>query len=289
MRPFLSALAVLAIWPVAARAQQRCFDVTVGDWLPIDGSHTIPFVAPPRPDQGADSVEYLLPPRIVLHDVPASLTRHGGRRASVPPNALQVPHAILGWRPMANGMQLVVSNGMGGTISILRRAPDGWRGKARTFSDLEGVLRFERPVHLRRVDCKSEPPILASADKRLLRSVELRGRAPLVLGSPLPDGVTARPRRSGTKTVDAYPSGRWEGADTVIVRIDREGRVCRVELRYPVGFDLSPLHRVLEEEFGLGAEFLGFGSFYWHNRTTSMYVAPARSKPRFAIYDPRAW
>jgi hypothetical protein len=287
MRWMLTALAVLAIWPTAAMSQQRCFDITVGDWFPMDGTHTIPLAAPPRPDQGADSVEYSLPPRIGLHDVPASLAPQGWRRVSVPPNALQVPHSHLGWRPSGTGMVLVVSNGMGGTISTLRRAQDGWKGKARTFSDYEGVLQFEHSVHLRRVDCESEPPIPASADKRLPRSVELRETTPLVLGSPLPAGVTTHPRSSGAKTVEASPTGRWEGVDTVVVRIDREGRVSLIELRYPGGFDLSPLHRGLERDFGPGTSLSRSQSLFWHNRTTSMYVSLRSTRPRFAISDPR--
>jgi hypothetical protein len=269
-----------------AQVQVGCFDVSLGNWTPVESTHEVNLPRPPRPDVSGDSVIYSIPPRIRLHGEPA----RGSARwflVTVPENSLQVPHSFLSWSGTPDSLRIVLSTGFAGTRSTLRPTSDGWTGTSRTFSDIVGLLRYERPITLHRVDCESEPPVPASVDKRLPRSVELQAHSPLVLGEPVPARALAHPRRSGAKTLEVKPSGMWAGPDTVIVRVNRQDVVFHIEMRYSRGFDLSPLVQELSSKFGSGDAVPGTESFFWHNRTTTMFVSAGRSQPGAVIYDPR--
>ncbi len=71
----------------------------------------------------------------------------------------------------------------------------------------------------------------------------------------------------------------WAGSDTVIVRVNHQDVVFHIEMRYSGGFDPSPLVQELSSKFGSGDALPG--SFFWHNRTTTMFVSTptARSMP----------
>lgn len=150
-----------------------------------------------------------------------------------------------------------------------------------------GLLRYERPIMLRRVDCESRPPVPASADKRLAREIELRGYPVLALGERVPEGPVLHERRSSAKTTAVEPSGKWAGADTVVVRVAENGVVFHIELRYPDGFDLSPIVEQMVAEFGSEYDRPWISSYYWNNRTTTMLVDTSKSRPRFLILDRR--
>ena len=273
--------------PGRAQAQVAagCFDVSLGEWSPIDSTHVVDLPRPSPPDQSGDSVSYLIPPRLRLHDDRTARRSAEAFLVSVPPNALQVPHPFLSWTGASDSLRIALSTGYSGTISTLYPTTDGWTGSARTFSDVRGVLRYERPMTLHRVACESEPPVPASADRPLPRSVELREHETLALGQPLPSGAVAQPRRSGAKTLEVEVAGIWAGADTVVVRIDEKGVVFHIEMRYPDGFDLSPLMQALLHEFGAGRTLREASSTRWRNRTTIMFADPRR--PRILIRDPR--
>jgi len=280
-------LEFLEAWsPDEANAQVGCFDVSLGDWAPVESTYVVDSPRPPRPDESRDSVVYSIPPRLRLQ---GERVRGSARRflVTVPENSLQVPHSFLSWRGTSDSLRIVLSTGFAGTTSTLHPTSDGWSGTSRTFSDVVGLLRYERPITLRRVDCDSEPPVPASADKRLPRSVELRDHSPLVLGQSVPAGALAHPQRSGAKTLEVKPSGMWAVADTVLVRVDDQDVVFHIEMRYSGGFDLSPLVQELAGEFGAGDDLRGTNSFFWHNRTTTMFIDTGRSRPRVVIFDPR--
>lgn len=284
----LYAVVIASVLPTAVcgQVQVGCFDVSLGDWTPVESTAEAGLPRPPRPDVSGDSVVYSMPPRLRLHSEPSQ----GSDRSflvTVPESSLQVPHSFLSWSGTPDSLTIVLSTRYAGTISKLRATSDGWTGTSRTFSDVIGLLRYERPVTLHRVDCDSEPSVPASADKQLPRSVELQDHSPLVLGQPLPAGVVHHPLQSSrVRTLEVEPAGMWAGADTVIVRLNDQDTVYRIEVRYSRGFDLSPLVRDLASKFGLSDDQPGTSSF-WENRTTTMFVRTDESLPRAVIYDPR--
>lgn len=63
---------------VRAQEEPGCFDVTVGAWSPIEGTHTVTEQEPPGPpDTEVDSVSYMIPSRIRLARRPAVRPRDG--------------------------------------------------------------------------------------------------------------------------------------------------------------------------------------------------------------------
>ena len=269
-----------------AQIAGACYDVAVGDWTAVDSTHIVSLPRPRPPDRSGDSVIYSLPSRVQLLSTPF---RGPGLSyvLAVPDNALQVPHSLLSWRGDADSLRLRVSTGFAGTVSRLTPAGEDWVGFAQTFSDVLGLLRYRRPIRLVRVDCASPPPVPATADRPLLREVEVAPSSRLTLGTPLPASVRARPRRSGAVTVEVSPTGLLAGADTVIARLDSAGRVHHIELRYPEGHDLSAALDAFVRQYGPGRALERSRTVFWHNRTTTLFITPDGPLPRLVLYDPR--
>lgn len=285
----LVAVGLVVAAPTGAKAQVAgsCYDVVAGPWEPIDSTHIADVPRPENPDVSADSVIHTLPPRLQLSQRPSRLERPGVFRLEVPAGSLPVPHRFTTWRTTGDSLELYVSTGSAGSTTRLVREGSGWTGIARSFTDVIGVLRFERPVRLRWVDCASAPPVPASADPPLPRVVATSGGATLALGETLPDGIRTEPRGSGALTVHVEVVDVFAGADTVVAVMSPDRRLGRIELRYPEGFDLSGIVTHLQERYGPGEEGLGGGTLFWNNRTTGMFVSPDRARPRLAMWDPR--
>jgi hypothetical protein len=285
----LIAVGLVVAAPNGATAQVagECYDVVAGTWEPIDSTHIADVPRPESPDVSADSVVYALPPRLQLSQRPSGLERPGVFRLEVPAGALPVPHRITTWRTTGDSLELHVSTGFAGSVTRLVREGSGWAGVARSFTDVIGVLRFERPIRLRRVDCASPPPVPASVDPPLPRVVTTSGGATLALGDTLPDGVRTEPRSSGALRVHVEVVDVFAGADTVVAVMSPDRRLGRIELRYPGGFDLSGILTHLRQRYGPGRELPGSGTLFWSNRTTGMFVSPDGPRPRLALWDPR--
>jgi hypothetical protein len=165
IRHYVVVLASFLPTAVSGQVQVGCFDVSLGDWAPVESTAGVSLPRPPRPDVSGDSMVYSIPPRLRLHGEPS----RGSARSflvTVPENSLQVPHSFLSWSGSPDSLTIVLSTGYAGTRSKLTATSDGWTGTSRTFSDVIGLLRYERTITLHRVACDSEPPVPASADKR---------------------------------------------------------------------------------------------------------------------------
>lgn len=276
----------LAATSLAAQTGE-CYDVTLGEWAAIDSTHTIDWPRPGPPDATGDSLIYAVPVRVRLDSVahPHMLGR-GQFVMTVPAEALQVPHSILTWRAEGDSLALVVSTGFAGTVTRLVRDGSGWLGSARTFSDVAGLLQFDRTVRLHRVVCDLPPTVPASAARPLLGSIDLASGKRLSLGAPLPAGVTTHRRPSGAMTVEDAVSERWMGTDTVVVRVDPDGRLTWIELRYKESFDLTPTLAFLQTEYGPGRQLGDARAWFWNNRTTRMSVR-LDHRPSLTLADPR--
>lgn len=265
----------------------RCYDISTGEWFPIDSTHRVEAPRPERPDLSADSVIYSLPVRVRLDSVPSPYAPEAGNMVfSVPVNTLQVPHRWRSWRSNGDSLRLVLSTGYSGTVTQLVRSGGGWEGNATTFSDNRGFLRFLSTVRLEPTDCEVPPAIPATADRPLLRSITLTSGKRLALGEPLPAGTDTQPRRSGALTVLDDASGRWMGTDTIVALVNRQGLVSRIELRYPEGFDLGPALQSLEAEYRSGNTWGDANWWSWRNRTTTMSLR-LDHRPRLTLEDPR--
>lgn len=275
----------------SAHAQDRlgCMDATVGPWYPVEDPPGYPTIQAPPPDESMDSLIYTFPLRVRLLEEAADRP-WPGRRVEVPEEALSTPHVYRSWSIRADTLTLVMSTGFAGVNVRAIRDGGGWRGSLRTSSDVAGLLRYERAVALRPTDCNAPPPVPASADRHLPRSVTLGEGSALALGALLPTGLATVTRRSGALLVPGTPRGVFEGADTVIAESDRGGRLFTITLKYGSDFDIESLVRRLEGELGSGERSDQWRGLHWRNRTTSVYVFPGSEREggsRVVLTDPR--
>lgn len=283
-----------AVWVVLAGvitadagAQQGlgCFDVTVGRWAPIQGSHVVSQLERPGPPNSRpDSVSYMIPSRIQLTRRPAVRAGDDMYRIEVPETTLPTPHAFQSWRLRSDTLVLGFSTGFTGTESRLARDGAGWSGSMETFTDVHGVLRYRSTVRLEPIDCSAAPTVPASSDPPVLRRIELATGGSLALGEPVPEGVRLNPRRTGAWTAAVEAAGILAGHDTVVVRLDVERVVHHIELRYPRGYDLTPLADSLTDSYPAGQGTRT--GISWTNRTTRMWI-DLTGRPRLVILDPR--
>lgn len=282
----VKAIVLLALTPCVLSAQLPvgCFDTTLGPWVAVEASYTNGLGRSPPPDQSPDSVGAIIPSRLRLDDAPFARSTRDAKLVSVPANVLQVPHPFRFWRHEGDSLFLTFSNRYSGTNSTLGASDGRWRGLARTFTDVGGSLVYERPIVLEPVDCQTPPREPASLDPNLRRGIDLADGVELVLGRPLPSGVRLEPRRSGAFTALVQAAGVWAGHDTVVVRVDSDDIVHHIELRYPVGFDLSDalysLSSVQAPNRDQGTQAR------WINRTTRITLSLGR-RPRLVFLDPR--
>ncbi len=278
----------LGAWSATAQLPGMCLDAELGPWHPVEESRANPLLHRPPPDVSADSLFYTTPLRVEL----TSQEAPGGSAyvVEIPDNALSTPHSQRAWWVRADSLFLSFSTGFVGVRIRSRRVGDEWVGSLRMDSDVEGFLRYERGIRLRAADCSSPPPARAADDRRLPRIVELDNGISLELAKPLPSTLETEVRRSGHLTVLAQPSGRFLGADTVIVRVTRAGVVASIALRYRFTFDVEDLMQRLGNDFGMGKRFERARGVVWRNRSTtiSVFSAPAEGLlHRVSIIDPR--
>jgi hypothetical protein len=118
--------------------------------------------------------------------------------------------------------------------------------------------------------------------------VDLVGGAALVLGERLRDGVMTEPRAIGDAlTVLATVTGRFAGADTVIVALTRTtSQINAIDLRYRSALDLEPIAAAMAAQYGPGG---GISRWGWGNRTTSVSVIGrgGQGRARVVLRDPR--
>jgi hypothetical protein len=265
-----------------------CFDLeTVGPWVLVSSPTTAQSERIP-PNEGGDSLNLTPPSRIRLDETSISFPA-GWSAIVVPDNSLQTPHAHKTWRVVRDSLNVVFSSGFSGTGGILAPEGAGWRGKLRNFSDAIPFTVWERQVELIPVDCGAAPRYPASLDRVLPRSVDLTSGESIVLGQPLPAGLTTTVRPSGALSVVGQTTGIFAGTNQIIVSTSGPGVVDRIELHYEASFDLAALGRALEERFG-SPRGMGSMSWRWQNRTTTVYgfPSPAPNRPaRMVFIDPR--
>lgn len=269
----------------AAQLSGRCFDADLGGWSPIAGTHLVdgPPVGPPS--ESADSMFYAFPPRVLFTDeAPSRMDRSGAYRLDIPEQALQVPKPFRWWTLQGDSLSVGLSDGFTSVTASLRRSNDGWEGLLRTRSDNMGTQRYERLIVLRGVDCDSEPPVLASSDAAAPRSVPSSTGPPLELARPVPSDYMTEPVRSFLLVQGLEAAGPWAGSDSVLVRVNRDGLISRIELRYPQGFDAGPLEAELLAEYGPGRPDSSWP--VWWNRTTRSSLQVG-SRVRLRMIDPR--
>ena len=299
---FLASLLLVVAPPSPAAAQEsptrapdprvvhRCMDVEAGPWSPAPRNDGGPEVPTRPPDESADSVLYALPPRMVFTaDGPPP--RGDGFVIEIPADALPTPHPYRTWRREGDALLVSFSTGFAGVHGRLLPADGGWAGTVSNSSDVAGRLRYRRDVRFRVVECASPPPVPASADRPLLRRVELAGGASLALGEPIPSGLRSRPQGASGLHVDEPVAGTLAGAEAVTVRLARGGVVAEIRLRYPEPFDVEALWSRLEAEYGPGERGDGrFPGRMWTNRTTTVLGTPShgeRLQARLLLIDPR--
>jgi hypothetical protein len=269
---------------VSAQTAGSCFNIEAAPWEPIEGAGASNVLYRPPPDEGADSLYFTIPTRIVLTNQEAM----GWLLVNIPETALQTPHRYRLWRVEGDRLHLTFSTGYVGALGSFAKVADEWVGKFETELDVFPVLRYERDAVLREVGCGSLPPLLATRDRQLPRSFELSTGHTLELGKSLPPGVPVTPRLAGGVTVLAEVRGAFSGANPIIAISDDAGTVVRVEL--VLGAELSEVLRSLELTSGAGQPLGMVSGVRWQNRTTTMtaVLSGVAGRPtRVVISDPR--
>ena len=293
-RSLVSLGGILAAMPAAGQLPSGCLDlVEFGAWRLFEPTAEQRAASLPLPSEDG----YSVPARIELS--PERSVDWGVFRLEVPETSQQVPYSVRTWHMSGDELNLRLSTGLSGVDAQLRRDGPVWQGMLRTATDNLGAPRYERSIVLAQADCASPPPIPASADPPLPRTIELVSGVRLEVGRPLPDGVETRPRPSGALTVVGEPTGIFAGATTIAARVNREAVAYLVELHFPADFDHDRLveridsavatqHRVPRPMVVDGIEHRLRGAS-WRNRTTTVYVFPSSGDDavRLILIDPR--
>lgn len=269
----------------AAQLANRCFDANLGEWSPIEGTHLADGPPAGPPSESPDSMFYAFPPRVLLTDEPPP--RMDGSdiyRLDVPPEALQVPKPFRWWSLQGDSLSVGLGDGFTSVTGVLRRSGHAWVGSLRNWSDNGGTQLYERRIELRRVDCASEPPVLASLDPPAPRSVPSTTGPPLQLGRPVPSDYVTEPVRSMFVVRGLQAPAPWAGSDSIFVRLNSDGLISHIELRFPEGFDSEPLESELLATFGSGRVDAPWPA--WWNRTTRSSLQVG-GRVRVLLIDPR--
>jgi hypothetical protein len=264
-----------------AQVELGCYEVTLGPWAEIEGTGSDRYGPPVPPEESADSVYWTIPSRIRLEDGAGRWP--DTRRLSVPSNALGVPHRHQYWRSSGDSLSVGFTTGFAGTVS--RFIPDGagWIGTASTHVDVD-VRLYQRPAELRPIDCGAPPVEPATLDAPFPRSVEVDGGFIVSLGAPAPSGLVLLPIRDGVWTVATVPTGLWVGSDTLIVWLDEERSVRRIDVGYPVSFDGGSL---IERLVATYANVTLLAGHQWWNRSTRMMIREFEDRVWATLRDPR--
>lgn len=262
-----------------------CYDVTEGEWVVEE---TVPgedvYLVPS--EQGNDSVDYQIPPRIQFggpSDRQPSLTE-----VVVPEGALPTPHRYTGAEIIGDSLVLFFSTGHVGVRAALARSGTGWAGTARTFVDHTPQQVNARPVELTRVPCDSPPPVSIEVMRPVPRTVELESGPAITLGEPLPasletvDPVSATVQRGGVQTAMGYDIGvvdRTRGlfgaTEDISVDLTRDGRVRSIRLWYSGAEDHATLEARLRSWYAeprVEPAGITGDNLMYHNRTTLLLL-----------------
>ena len=277
-----------------------CYDVTEGEWVveeavPGEDVYLMPS------EQGYDSVDYQIPPRIQFggpSDRQPSLTE-----IVVPEGALPTPHRYTGAEIIGDSLVLFFSTGYVGVRAALARSGTGWAGTARTFVDHTPHQVNARPVELTLVPCDSPPPVSIEVMPVMPRTVELEGGQGITLGQPLPELVerVALPRDTFETAgvvflaerkarVVGRTRGLFGATDSIHVVLTDDGVVHTVRLEYQGPDDHASLQARLHAPDGLPEVVLSasVGGNDYRNRVTGLSVwtwRPDRAEVR--LYDRR--
>lgn len=249
---------------------------------------------PPLPEH--DSLAYLPPPRIELTDAHVSSrgeTDEGPYRHRPAPGSLPSPHALTHWGRVAeDSIRVVWSTGYIGTAGRFEQKGDTLHGRLRTFTDVIPHQKHRTEARLVRVSCSAPPEVPASAQRPVVRSVPLTGGDTVALGEPLPVNRIER------FNVTAYllqgtPTGLFEGASDVRVRVTLDGRAADIRVSYEAGASLDSLVAVVRDSLGFPSRrtrFSGGTNARWENRTTTFRLRSTGSELYACLRDPRlAW
>lgn len=272
---------VFATVPVAAQERPAeltgCYDITVGAWyVEKEAEPDWPDWAKVRsmPDQSGDSVIYEIPSRIQFAGplrVPGRLADRFARRTQVvvPAGALPSIHSLMYGEMIGDSLRLVFSTGHGGLRATLARSGDRWVGIGSTFTDLEPLEVYARPLELIPASCESPPPVSIDTMLPIARSVELESGLAIALGKPLSEALETTPARGTTLTVTGRITGLFAGADSVAVAAPDQHGVMQIRLYYTDHDVRSNLESRLRRAYGV-PEQMSVQTAAFQNRITSL-------------------
>lgn len=258
-----------------------CYDVTEGNWVveetpPGEDAYLVPS------EQGYDSVEYQIPPRIQFAG--PSARQPSATRVVVPEGALPTPHRYTTGEIIGDSLFLVFSTGYVGVRAALARSGTGWSGAARTWVDHTPQQVNARPVELTRVPCDSPPPVSSDVMRAIPRTVELESGLAITLGEPLPGSleITAPEPDSVQRVSVRLPVGivdRTRGlfgtTRDISVDLTQDGLVWRIRLWYSGAEDHATLEARLRSWYAEpGVEPAGItgDNLMDMNRTTLLFL-----------------
>ena len=266
--------------PLAAQERPAdltgCYDITVGDWYVMkEAEPDWPDWAKVRslPDQSGDSVFSEIPPRIQFagpfRDSGGPGDRFARRtRIVVPEGALPSIHSLMFGEMVGDSLKLVFSTGHGGLRVTLQRSGDRWAGIGSTFTDLEPVEVYARPIELIPASCESPPPVSIDVMVPIVRSVELEGGLAITLGEPLSEALETAPVSRSIVKVTGRTAGPFAGAHSIEAAVGVRG-VTHIRLYYSDPGVYSNLESRFRGAYGV-PEQMGGQTVAFQNRITSL-------------------
>ena len=231
---------VLVGWTEAQAQTSRyagCYDVYLGTWSPG-----------PLP---SDSIHYLPPTRVQLSERPADdfSGRTRGNGIDAAPGAMPSIHRHIWWNIIADSVQLTWSTGFAG-ITARVGGSETLRGRGRRFVDVVPSGSYTVPIELARIDCGAPVPEERREHYRFSPTVMLLNGAELTLDSiPREDRAIERlTDRSILVHSGALPP--YDGTDRIEVRLNADGSIRAVHLRYPEPVRFSEAVSALKAQFG---------------------------------------
>lgn len=275
---------VLALLPAAAGAQESsaperwtgCWNVEWGEWRPPLPEHV--------------TLAYLPAPRIELTSDSASMPLGGAYEQRPASGSLPTPHSATTWQPMAeDSLRLYWSDGHIGTVGRFAGQGDTLRGELATFTDVVPHQKQRADAKLVRVSCSAPPEVPASAQRPVVRSVPLAGGDTISLGEPLPEGRIERFNVTAY-LIEGTPTGLFDGARDVRVRVTRNGRAADIRVSYEPEASLDSLVALFSDSLGSPTGRTSRGgetNLRWESRTTSFRLRRAGAELLAYLADPR--
>jgi hypothetical protein len=166
------------------------------------------------------------------------------------PGVMPSVHRYSGWRHTpGDSIELYWSTGYVGVVMRLAGRAEVLSGSAESLFDSRYGTTVPAGAEL--VECDAPVPAAARPARRFSTALLLESGDTLLLGAPIPIGLSAPAAQGPRIPLESLPTGPpYEGAEALTVDVDSLGLVARVSVHYPDSVRFEELARRMEAELG---------------------------------------